>query len=185
MNIPYKDIIGLIKYKKEMHDNGDKEFKIATWYRKKFVINPMIRLLKASIDDEDNVIYKKDIVNFFLFLHDLKDATGEVPLGLDVSQKDNINYKLTINHDNLIEGMDYFGRIKKYYIEISTVDTASQVNSYFKVEYQIEVEDNRILTHKQYETTYITTGGNPIGDIVYRDIINTIIRYMKLYLLGE
>lgn len=184
MDIPYKDIIGLIKYKKEMDDNGNKEFKLFTFLRKKFVINPIIYLLNDSIDDDDNIIYKKDIVNFFLFLHDLRDITGESPLGLGVEKEDNINYKLTIDHGGYDEGIEYYGKIKKYHIEISTVDTAEQVNSYFNVKYRIETED-RILVSKQYETTYMTTEGSVIGYITYMEIINTIITYMKMYLLGE
>ena len=184
MDIPYKEIISLIKYKKEMDANNNKEFKLFTFLRKKFVINPIIAVLNNSIDDEETVIYKKDIVNFFLFLHDLKDITGESPLGLKTDQEDSINYKLTIIHDGYTGGMEYYGKIKKYHIEISTVDTSSQVNSYFRVKYQIEADD-RVLVSKQYETTYMTTEGSAIGYITYMEIINTITRYMKIYLLGE
>ena len=184
MDIPYKEIISLIKYKKEMDTNGNKEFKLFTFLRKKFIINPIISVLNNSIDKKDTAIYKKDIVNFFLFLHDLKDITGEFPLGLKTDQEDSINYKLTIVHNGYIGG-DYYGQMKKYHIEISTVDTALQVNSYFKVKYRIEAED-RILVNKQYETTYIDNkDGGAIGYITYMEIINTIIRYMKMYLLGE
>lgn len=183
MDIPYKEIISLIKYKKEMDANENKEFKLFTFLRKKFIINPIISVLNNSIDKKDTTIYKKDIVNFFLFLHDLKDITGEFPLGLKTDQEDSINYKLTIIHNGYIGG-DYYGKMKKYHIEISTIDTALQVNSYFKVKYQIEADD-RILVSKQYETTYMDTKDSAIGYITYMEIINTIIRYMKMYLLGE
>lgn len=166
MEIPYKEIINNCVMKSELITKK-KEFKIVKYFRR-LTVNRIIDMLDR-LKFEDAEIYKRDIINYYNFLLDLQRILGENLPGL-TEQKDAVNYSFTITgwrDDN------YLYEDSHYKLVVETIDTVSEPNAYYQVLYE---EDDRVA--EKFETLSLHSNSY-IGKILYRSMINTIIKYIK------
>lgn len=166
MEIPYKDIIKNCVMKSELVTKK-KEFKIVKYFRR-WTVNKIIDMLD-KLKFEDTEIYKRDIIDYYNFLLDLQRILGENLLGL-AGQKDAVNYSFTITgrrDDN------YLYKDSHYKLVVETIDTVSERNAYYQVLYE---EDDRAT--EKFETLSLHSNSY-IGKVLYRSMIDTIIKYIK------
>lgn len=167
MRIPYKDIIDNCVLKGELVSKKKESFfaKIA----RKITIKSIVAMLEQIIH-KDTEIYKRDFIDFYIFLVQVQDALGEkLEECVSDAMVDNINYALSFygTRDTI------FNETVPFQVTVRTVDTVSDKHAYFEVIYE---EQNKPI--QKFETTCLSTTGY-IGYPIYRIMIQTIIKYIK------
>lgn len=178
MQLPYESIINLMK-----EISSSKSNKIFTFIRKRN-INKIINILKDSLNKE-NIIYKKDLVNFYNFMIDISKIIGENLIEFsDINnvylyKKDNVNYGFRFAFSDAI----YSSSTYCYIITIETCDTVNEYNAYFNIHAErIYTFDKSIDKTTQWQTTYLNSKvQRDCSNDIYNLIIETIIKYLNYF----